>query len=1111
MLSLAQQKKKFLSVKAKNSIKAGSTAFLVSALWFNKWKIAVGIDPAPQSSETDEEKKEVSASSIPPIDNRILLIKGRIKPTLTEKYDYIILSPPLWKLLYEWYPGKGPEIQVEIIDHPVDHVPVPILSEQTFSVFYPANIGENNNDSNNKINDTNNENLEFIDIKVNKYQKISDIKNMVCEKLNIDPEKAVIRDFWNHNNLPALPDDGYIYSLHLVDTQELLLQIKTRRAPRPLNRLVSRTNSSMTIANAPYLAFKSYNLGHVGLVNLGNTCFFNSAVQALSHTEMLAAFFMNANWRNDINTFNRLSTNGLLTNAYAQIVNDIWKKNDPFVNPKRLFDIVADYAPRFGDHMQHDAQELMMFLLDGLHEDLNRANKNIYIEGVEGDSSSEQVAAEAAWKRHKLTNDSIIVDLFHGQLESQLECPICHCKKIVFDPYLCVTLPMPNERMESVKYLFVPFDMKKKRSLIKIQVISTRELDNIRYDAIKRFGIYSDETKKEGISNDNNGDTNENKDETKENADNQNDNDSDDNTNTGPIGPDDHRNCLVINRDELIYNFGVKLPQFRKSEYIVFEIPDDRKLYTFAFVCAEFQKDRSSSLTTGVVDGPILVEVPETVLENQEKLVSIIQHPDLIKKTKNQQKKNNKNSHQTKKSKQSNKSKQTKKKEIEKPKTTKKVTPAARKNPPRSSKSTTTVQTRSSTTRSRTKISTFSPSRPTKKRQQTQTRMQTRFSKNKTKQLEIRRKMRLNEYSEDDEYDEIQQEPENEFEAEEEQDNENEDQNDDEIQNEEEQQQEEEQENENEVNEDDEETDAEIENQIAPIFASISDEMQNAAEERLAVYWEDTEFMMYDKQRKLDLKVSSTISKKLSESLHGNTEARMFAEPSGSTEYENLEVSKFIATLRISSTDNFYFFERFDEYPYLTLTSMKVTLNPLLSRTAMGFKWQAVSPISDEINLSEGKVVSLTKCLECFSYPDKLDELNEWFCPTCRKLVRAIARLEIWSVPDNLILHLKRFVFKDGNYKKVFGKISFPEIIDMQPFVRGPQKSEANLKYKIHAIINHIGTMNGGHYTTSAFSNTEDKWFTYNDEVVYQTSEKITYSDLPYVLFYHRINDNERK
>lgn len=42
--------------------------------------------------------------------------------------------------------------------------------------------------------------------------------------------------------------------------------------------------------------------------------------------------------------------------------------------------VVGRFAPRFSGYQQHDSQELLAFLLDGLHEDLNRVKQKPYLE-----------------------------------------------------------------------------------------------------------------------------------------------------------------------------------------------------------------------------------------------------------------------------------------------------------------------------------------------------------------------------------------------------------------------------------------------------------------------------------------------------------------------------------------------------------------------------------------------------------------------------------------------------------------------------------------------------------------------------------------------------------
>lgn len=89
---------------------------------------------------------------------------------------------------------------------------------------------------------------------------------------------------------------------------------------------------------------------------------------------------------------------------------------------------IGRFAPSFIGYQQHDSQELLAFLLDGLHEDLNRIRKKPYVEMPDFDGKPDAEVALASWDYHKARNDSIIVDLFQGQFKSRLVCP--DCKKV---------------------------------------------------------------------------------------------------------------------------------------------------------------------------------------------------------------------------------------------------------------------------------------------------------------------------------------------------------------------------------------------------------------------------------------------------------------------------------------------------------------------------------------------------------------------------------------------------------------------------------------------------------------------------------------------------------
>ena len=52
---------------------------------------------------------------------------------------------------------------------------------------------------------------------------------------------------------------------------------------------------------------------------------------------------------------------------------------------------VGRFKPEFSGYQQQDSQELMAFLLDGLHEDLNRIRNKPYVEIKEADNRPDEV------------------------------------------------------------------------------------------------------------------------------------------------------------------------------------------------------------------------------------------------------------------------------------------------------------------------------------------------------------------------------------------------------------------------------------------------------------------------------------------------------------------------------------------------------------------------------------------------------------------------------------------------------------------------------------------------------------------------------------------------
>ncbi|KAM5125522.1 uncharacterized protein ACMZJ9_022138, partial [Mantella aurantiaca] len=194
--------------------------------------------------------------------------------------------------------------------------------------------------------------------------------------------------------------------------------------------------------------------GFTGLVNLGNTCFMNSVIQSLSNTRELRDYFQDHSFESEINCNNPLGTGGRLAVSFAVLLRSLWKGTHHAFQPSKLKAIVASKAGQFTGCAQHDAQEFMAFLLDGLHEDLNRIHNKPNTDTEDNEGRPDEEVAEEAWLRHKMRNDSFVVDLFQGQYKSKLVCPVCAKVSITFDPFLYLPVPLPQKQKVLTVFYF---------------------------------------------------------------------------------------------------------------------------------------------------------------------------------------------------------------------------------------------------------------------------------------------------------------------------------------------------------------------------------------------------------------------------------------------------------------------------------------------------------------------------------------------------------------------------------------------------------------------------------------------------------------------------------
>ncbi|KAJ2869257.1 hypothetical protein GGH93_006217 [Coemansia aciculifera] len=217
-----------------------------------------------------------------------------------------------------------------------------------------------------------------------------------------------------------------------------------------------------------------------GLNNLGNTCFMNSALQCLGHFSDLTRYFVSHVYTHELNRDNPLGMKGAVASAYGRLVNEMWEIGRGAYAPRAFKQTIAQWAPQFRGYNQQDAPEFLAFLLDGLHEDLNRIVHKPYIEVPDADGRPDVEVANEQWGIYKRRNDSVVVDLFQGQYRSTLVCPVCSHTSVTFDPFMYLTLPLPVQRQKWLDLVFTPVNTEVYATRMRLLVLKDESIKQLK-------------------------------------------------------------------------------------------------------------------------------------------------------------------------------------------------------------------------------------------------------------------------------------------------------------------------------------------------------------------------------------------------------------------------------------------------------------------------------------------------------------------------------------------------------------------------------------------------------------------------------------------------------
>ena len=171
-----------------------------------------------------------------------------------------------------------------------------------------------------------------------------------------------------------------------------------------------------------------------GLEDIGASGYMNTSLQCLSNTQELKNYFLKKYSKSPV---------GELSNKFFELISNLWINNmdENTYNPQSFKQTLGQMNPLFAGDQENDPKDLINFLLERIHLELNIIKSNNFINQKQ-DQTNEELTLKLFINYFTQNYNSIISNLFYGLSETQYICQGCSTSKYSFQTYSILEFPL---------------------------------------------------------------------------------------------------------------------------------------------------------------------------------------------------------------------------------------------------------------------------------------------------------------------------------------------------------------------------------------------------------------------------------------------------------------------------------------------------------------------------------------------------------------------------------------------------------------------------------------------------------------------------------------------